>query len=147
MSPEAKVTLGKAGMTAEDAMASFVAKTEKALQDEIGKFLNLRGIVFMRQRMDKRTTGTLGWPDFTMCVHHSVEGTRTPLSYEVKLPGKNLDPDQKTCIKKMLANGWAVYLVRSVAQAKEFLDYHVYHENPRAPGWARRSNITEEELQ
>ncbi len=132
--------------TGEEAMAKFVAKSERELQDKIAALLDIRGIAFMRQRMDKRTTGTLGWPDFTFHVWHHNERIKQAIAFEAKHESAGLDPDQKKCIKKMLANGWAVYLVRSVQEAKEFLDRHTW-EDPGRANWVVPTNITPEELE
>ena len=144
--PADRKTLGKAGMTSEEAIEKFVVKSEMDIHKQIIGVLDIRGIAYQRNRPDKKTGATLGWPDFTFCVTHHQTNEATAMAFEVKHESKGLDPDQKRCIKKMLANGWAVYLVRSMEDAKRFLDRHVW-EDPSKANWGTPTNITPEELE
>lgn len=66
------------------------AQAEKAIQDEIARYLDLHcdELTYIRPRMDKPSTIRKGWPDF------SIFGGEKYLLIEVKVPGKGLSPDQ-----------------------------------------------------
>lgn len=108
--------IGKAAMTNEDAQASLTARKEKQLQENIAALLRLRNIWFMRQRMDRKTTGTLGAPDFIFAVNGKA------CAFEVKLPGEKPTDEQVRCHIAMCANGWFVRLVHSEAEAIQQLE-------------------------
>jgi hypothetical protein len=116
MSSEERRKLGKAGVLPEEGLAKEEVRRERDLQNQIRSLLSLRGIVFYQARMDRRTTGTIGWPDFSFAVNGRA------MAWECKLPGKDLDPEQKRVIAQMEANGWLVLIVRSLAFAKDALD-------------------------
>lgn len=115
MDPSQRAKLGKAGITAAEAQAKFVARSERDIQSQICNWLNLQGIAFYRAAMNKKTTGRVGWPDFTF----AVSGFACAL--EVKFgPGK-LRPEQESTITAMGKNGWRVAVVRSLEEAIEFI--------------------------
>ena len=60
--------MGRGGITAEEALAKQAAKSERDLQKQIASLLSLKGIQFFSQRMDKRTRGKVGQPDFLFCI-------------------------------------------------------------------------------
>lgn len=109
-------SLGKAGMLPEEAQAAFVARSEKELQEAITKLLTLRGIAFYRSRMDRKTSGTVGWPDFTFALAGAA------VALEVKHEKGETSPEQIACIAKMRSNGWHVYIVRSLPEVRDILD-------------------------
>lgn len=111
MPPEERARLGKAGVLPEEALANAEIRLERDLQIRLRALLGLRGIAYQQSRMDKKTTGTVGWPDFTFAVNGR------PVAWECKLPGKDLDEDQVRVIEQMKANGWDVRVIRSVEQA------------------------------
>lgn len=108
--------LGKVGMLPEEAQAAFVARSEKEVQEAICKLLTLRDIAFYRARMDKRTGGTIGWPDFTLALNGQA------IALEVKHEKGTTSPEQVACIAKMRRNGWDVYVVRSLDEVRAILD-------------------------
>lgn len=114
MKPADRQRLGV--MTSEEAMAAFVAKSERDIHKQIIDLLNLRGIAFARNRMDVKSTTTAGWPDFTLAVN----GIATAL--EVKFEKRDLDPEQVECIAKMRANGWKVFVVRTLDEARAAIE-------------------------
>lgn len=67
MSPKDRASLGPAGMTAEEAQKRFEAGQEKQLQNLITNYLNLHQIYFESDRMDRKTSGKVGRPDFRIC--------------------------------------------------------------------------------
>jgi hypothetical protein len=116
MPAEERARLGKAGVLPEEALAKQEIRLEKELQGHLADLLRLREIEFFRQRMDRATTGTVGWPDFTFAVNGR------PVAWECKLPGKDLDPDQVKVIDRMRGNGWDVRVIRSVNEGIAHLD-------------------------
>lgn len=66
---EERKRLGRAGMTASQAMATYRAGQEKALQEQVIDYLNLNEIYFEWDRMDKKTSGKKGRADFRICYH------------------------------------------------------------------------------
>ena len=116
MRPEDRQAIGKPAMTNEDAQAKINGKREKELQENIANLLRQRNIWFMRQRMDRKTTGTLGAPDFLFAINGRA------CAFEVKLPGGKLTDDQMRAIVAMTNNGWFFRVVHSEAEALKELD-------------------------
>jgi hypothetical protein len=88
MPPEERKRLGRAGITAAEALATFRQGEEKELQDYCYQWLNANQIYFNSDRMDKRTTGRKGRADFRICCHGLW------LSAECKAEGGKLTPEQ-----------------------------------------------------
>lgn len=101
--------MGKAGLTFQEAAQKREAVLEREIHHEIENYLRLRSITYRHDRMDRRTTGTVGWPDFTFAVRG------VPCGIEVKRPGNEPDPDQLRCHAGLLRDGWRVMVVYSVA--------------------------------
>ena len=101
--------------TSEEAQASFVARSERELQDAIANLLTLRGITFLRFRMDKATTARRGWPDFTLALNGRA------VALEAKRGSNDLDPEQVRCIAGMRKDGWDVRVVRSLDEVRGIL--------------------------
>src|SRR5258706_12228832 len=62
-----RAPMGQVGMTRPEIDAKVAAKREKEIQESIAQYLRMREIPFHRARMDRKTTGPVGWPDFTFC--------------------------------------------------------------------------------
>lgn len=118
-----RAKLGKAGMTAAEANAAFVARNERQLQRQIHNELMRRGIWHDLDATNKRRTGTLGTPDFLF----SINGRACAL--EVKFEGGRLRPEQEEAIRQMTANGWRVTVVRTLQDAIAFIKSEVTHES------------------
>ena len=103
--------LGKAGLTMPEIEARNGRKLEKEVQAEIAQYLRLHGVPFFQQRMDRATTGTVGWPDITFVV----KGRACFL--EVKLPTKKPDPEQAKVLSELIAAGAFVRVVHSLEEA------------------------------
>lgn len=116
MTPEARRALGKHGMTAEDAAAAFDVRSERDLQKQIANLLRLRGIWFSWARMDRATTNMLGTPDFLFARAGQA------CAMEVKFGKGKLRVEQERAVLEMERNGWCVAVVRSVEEAREFLN-------------------------
>jgi len=106
---------GTADISAEDAAAAFVPKSEGDLQDLIAKDLTRRGIWFDCDAMHKKRTGPKGTPDFLFCVNGQA------CAVEAKFGKGTLSPEQRETIPAMTANGWRIAVVRSYREFKEFL--------------------------
>lgn len=64
MSPQDRAKLGQRGKTSDDYRKQAVAKDEKQIQKDISGYLRLLGIWHVQSRMDRRTSNTVGTPDF-----------------------------------------------------------------------------------
>lgn len=111
-----KKRLGKAGRTFEECEADRQAKSEKELQNQIAALLSIRGIPFIRQRMDKKSQVRVGWPDFTFCLNGKF------CTFEVKMLGKNPDIEQSKVIQEILDSGGWCAVVRSCREAIKWID-------------------------
>lgn len=107
-------------------------RTEKQLHAQIRNLLNLKGIVYSENRMDKRSSTTVGWPDFTACVllnkpnkvdPLNVTYVPVPLAWEIKVGNAKLRPEQEEMLRRMQAppNGWRVKVIRSLQEAADEL--------------------------
>ena len=103
--------LGQAGLTVPEVGAINGRKLEKKIQEEIAQYLQLYGVTFFRQRMDRKTTGTVGWPDFTFCVKGRA------CFFEVKRPGQQPDPAQTKVLAALAEAGAFVRVVHSLQEA------------------------------
>ena len=111
MSPEERKKLGKAGLTAAECTQIAEAKSERDLQNQIANWLRLHGYAFYVAAMNKKTTGPVGWPDFTFAVNGRA------CALEVKFGSRKPDPAQWECMAAMMENGWRVEVVRSLEDA------------------------------
>jgi hypothetical protein len=117
LSPADRRALGKAGLTADEALQSARVKSEKDLQNLIEAYFRLRGIVAFRSRMDKKTRMRLGTPDFLLALRGE------PVAIEAKLPGEPLSDAQVTVHEAMVVepNGWTYLTVCSLDAVKAFV--------------------------
>lgn len=113
MTPEARKSMGKAGMLATEAADKCAAGQERALQKQIANWLRLRGFPFVQSRTDKKTTVSKGVPDFICFVPMGVT-----VCIECKSSVGQLSPSQKSWQADMNKLGHSVYVVRS------FKDFH-----------------------
>jgi hypothetical protein len=117
LSPVDRRSLGKAGLTAHEALAVARVKSERDLQNLIESYFNLRGVVAIRSRMDRKTTTPVGTPDFLLALRGQA------IALEAKLPGENLSDEQKAMKEAMTGppNNWRWVTVSSLASVKELL--------------------------
>jgi hypothetical protein len=59
--------LGRAGITATEALQTYRRGQEKELQKQIASYLELNQIYYNSDRMDKKTSGKKGRADFRIC--------------------------------------------------------------------------------
>lgn len=104
-------------LTSTEAQSKLDGKREKELQENIAALLRQRGIWFARQRMDRKTTGVVGQPDFLLAIKGRA------IAWEIKLVGKYLTKEQNACMRDMESNGWICIIVRSERQAVDALNY------------------------
>lgn len=115
MSPKDRAALGKAGVSKAEAEARFIARNERQLQRLIAKELNRREIWFHRAAMHKKTTGTLGTPDFLFALNGAA------CAIEVKFAAGRLRSDQEQAIEQMTSNGWRCAVVYTFQEFIKFL--------------------------
>ncbi len=115
MSPEDRAKLGKAGMTIAEAIQKAINKSEGDLQKQISNWLDLHDIAFYRAAMHKKTTGRVGWPDFTFAINGRA------CAIEAKFDHGDTSDEQKKTIAAMRTNGWCVAVVRSLSEVIEFM--------------------------
>jgi hypothetical protein len=101
--------LGRAGLTAEEAIVRFAAGKERELQKLIANWLLSEGHFFVRPRMDKKTTTAKGTPDFIACIRDAAGNGRF-LCIEAKAGHGALTPEQASAMAEATASG-AVYCV------------------------------------
>ncbi len=116
MPPEERKQLGKAGVTIAEATEKHSAKLEKEIHDQIEGWLRIRGITYRHDRMDRKTTGTVGWPDFTFAIHGKA------IAVEVKRPGETVSDEQGRCQQGLSRDGWLVLIAHSLNDVKSFVD-------------------------
>ena len=102
-------------------------KGERQLQASIYAYLTqhrqkdtVRGVI--NPPMHRRSLLPSGWPDFTFAYRGR------PIALEAKMPGKDAEAHQAACHDRMRADGWLVWVVRSVddvASALDAVDYMV----------------------
>lgn len=121
MDREARRSLGPAGVTQAEAIEKRDARHEKDLQRQIADWLRLHDIPFHAARMDRRTTGPVGWPDFTFALRPQGQRYGVPVAIEVKLPGRKPDEEQQEVLRQLAGSGWAVAIVHSLDELRSFL--------------------------
>jgi hypothetical protein len=107
----------RSGRTPAEAREAAVAKDERELQRQIANYLRLHGIWFTQSRMDRRTSNTVGTPDFIFCYRGRF------VAWEVKCPwAPALRPEQRKAAHAIVAAGGEWRLVTSLAEGKEHLE-------------------------
>jgi len=107
---------GVAGMTPLEVHAKNVAKAEKALQDEVRRYLNLLRVPFINPPMNKKSTLPVGWPDFTVFLPRGVV-----LLWECKALGGALRPEQAKMRDELQILGHRWRLIRSLFDAQQHM--------------------------
>jgi hypothetical protein len=105
-----------AGMTAAEATAAALGKQEKWMQQEFATFCGLKGLQYRWFHMDRKNTGSPGWPDFEIILPTKM------CFVELKTPTGRLSEDQER-IQAALARCPAVVTIvaRSLTEAIEFV--------------------------
>ena len=97
--------LGKAGITAAEAIQTFRRGQEKELQKQVASYLDLNEIYFENDRMDKKTSGKVGRADFRICYRGKW------VSAECKAEGCTLEPTQAFQAARLRKSGGHFLLV------------------------------------
>ncbi len=89
------------------------AESESELHDMLISWCRRQDpqVAYIHSRMDKKSTIGVGVCDFTLFIS---EGR--PLLVECKMPGKELDDDQKLFKAMVEANGHTLYVVHSYVE-------------------------------
>jgi hypothetical protein len=102
--------LGKAGMTAEEACATFKRGEEIKLQRLCMNWLLLHDIYFEWDRVDKRTSWKKGRADFRICFKGRW------ISAECKATGEKLSPHQSEQAARLRRSGGIFLVVFSLEE-------------------------------
>lgn len=94
--------------------------TERELQDQFDAWLREKRVPFRRDRMDKATTGTLGWPDFTIIVAGRA------LLIETKVGKGTLSARQQKLHRALAAAGTVVKVCRTLAECRDTAEKWLY---------------------
>ena len=90
-------------------------KSEKVLQEECASELRKRGIPFYRSRMDQKTSGTIGWPDFTFPYAGRFYGV------ECKVGNNQPSKAQNDCLDAIVAHYGIGTVVYNIEQFRNLL--------------------------
>ena len=104
---EERKRLGRAGITPEEANATFIRGEEMRLQKLVVQWLDLHQIYWESDRMDKRTSGKRGRADFRICVPPGGYW----LSAECKACGQPLEKEQAQQAVRLRNSGGHFVLV------------------------------------
>lgn len=114
LSPTDRKSLGKAGMTAEEALRKMEVKNEGVLQKQIVGLLRLRGIEPIVSHFGKKTRNNLGTPDIIFAAFG------IPCAWELKMPKTGRTSDGQTDMAVRLStppNSWRHRIIKSVDEA------------------------------
>lgn len=121
---EQRAKLGKSARTYAEAQTDAAHKSEREMQQMIRAFLDQKGWFYCWQRMDKRTRGKSGQPDFVICVPRVMRPS--PVAYgqfvaiECKMPGFKPTTEQDGSLHKI---GRAYGLSLVATSAKQAIDF------------------------
>lgn len=123
MRPEDRAALGKAGLTASEAIERAEWKLEEELAQLVINYLGLYGIprdCIMRARPDKAATINRGWTDLTFLARRSCYEW-VPCGWELKTTTGTVSKIQHDTHAALKANGWQIAIIRSVDDARNEL--------------------------
>lgn len=116
MAPEDRAALGERGRTNNDRREQAIAKDEREIQKQIAGYLRLLNLWHVQSRMDRRTSNTVGAPDFILVRKGK------PVFWEVKCPwSRALRPEQARARDAILAEGGEWRLITSLSEAQAHL--------------------------
>jgi len=114
MSPRDRASLGR--KSSNGARADAIAKTEREIHKEISKYLGLLNLWHCHSRMDRRTSNTVGTPDFLFAYRGRF------VAWEIKCPwSRALRPEQAKAREAIIAQGGEWRLITSLAEAQAHL--------------------------
>ena len=103
--------------TGSAAGAGAGTERENVLHDQIEAFCRARGWLYRHDRMDKPTTGTVGFPDFAIFM----PGART-VFLECKRPGGKATPQQLASLAHARRLGFVAEIVETMYAALQAID-------------------------
>ena len=115
MSPEDRAKFGKGGLTRDECRERWAKGEEKKLQGLIANFLDLRDIYFETDRMDRKTTGACGRPDFRICYRGRW------IAVECKAEGGKLSKAQKETLERIRKAGGVVIVAFGLPAVQQAL--------------------------
>jgi len=108
---DSKRALGKHGLTMPEIKAKQDVASEKEMHRQFEQWLRLREIPFGTARMNKRSTFTEGWPDYSLVIKGAPA-----VFVELKMPGKDLEPEQQKVCAALEAAGAIVRVCESLGE-------------------------------
>lgn len=107
--------LGIAGMTPDECRQKWERGEEAKLQGLVANFLNLRGIYFETDRMDRKTSGKRGRPDFRICYRGRW------VAVECKAEGGKLSHEQTQTLAAIRKSGGVAIVAFGLPAVQEAL--------------------------
>ena len=111
---------GRAGMTSAEAADQYALTTEREMHRLFSSYCLLHGILYNHENPAKRSTSSVGWPDFR-CF---APGKRF-LAIEFKVRPNGLTPDQEEIKTRLEACGWPYVVAYSLAEAIHAAQQHL----------------------
>jgi len=120
MNAEDRAALGQ--RSSAEARANAIAKDERELQKQIASYLRLLKLWHVQSRMDRKTSNTVGTPDFLFPYKGKNDERARWVAWEIKCPwSPSLRPEQAHARDQILAQGGEWKLVTSLAEAQAHL--------------------------
>jgi len=116
---ETRKALGKGAMTMPEIEVKAALKSEKELHRQFENYLRLVELPFGTARMDRKSTFTEGWPDYTLVIKGRA------IFIECKMPGKDLEPEQQRVCALLAAMGAYVRICESLQECIETVKMHL----------------------
>ncbi len=114
MAPADRAAIGQ--KSGAELRAVAVTKDEREIQKLIAGYLRLLDVWAAQSRMDRRTSNTVGTPDFLFCYRGRF------VAWEVKCSwARNLRPEQAQARDAIIAQGGEWRLITSLAEAQGHL--------------------------
>jgi len=112
MSAADRKRLGRAGMTSAEAADQYALKTEREMHRLFSSYCLLHGILPNHENPAKRSTSSVGWPDF-----RCFAADKRFLAIEFKVRPNGLTPEQEEIKTRLEACGWPYVVAYSLAEA------------------------------
>ena len=108
-----------AGVTQPEAKASSggAVERERDLHDAIEAYCRSKGYLYRHDRMDRATTGQVGWADFTIFMPH-----KRCLFLECKAKGKKPTPEQSAMLAHAANFGFVAKVVDNYEDAVRWIE-------------------------
>lgn len=90
-------------------------RTERKLHEDILAYLRQHDIEARHDRMDRKTTCAVGWPDIIFAIRGQA------CALEVKMPGRRVTEEQAGMMVRLVRNDWKCRVVHSLIEAINFI--------------------------